>query len=164
MAGGMARGMDTQFYADDLNVGDSMPTLERRPTTVQLFRYCATTWNSHRIHFDKDYAASEGYPDVLVQSHLHGAFLTSLCTTFAGRKGRLERLSYAVRRFATPGDVLTLVGEVTESVPRDGGALLTLTVREVRQADDIVCADGSADVFLPSRPADSAKQLAGNDR
>jgi acyl dehydratase len=156
--------MDQQFFADDLQVGDSIPTLERRPSTVQLFRYCATTWNSHRIHFDKEYAASEGYPDVLVQSHLHGAFLTSLCTTLAGSRGRVERLSYSVRRFATPGDVLSLVGEVVESVPRKGGALLTISLREIRQSDVTVCADGSAEVFLPLRPTGSTEQPVGDDR
>lgn len=146
-----------QTYASDVEVGYRLPTLERRPTTVQLFRYCGVTWNSHRIHFDKDYAASEGYPDVLVQSHLHGAFLTSLVDVFAGQAGRIERLFYSVRRFATPGDVLHLDGEVTELIEHPDGVIVHLTIREWRPADDTVCAEGEAEVFLPHPIVDGGR-------
>lgn len=149
----------TQCYAEDVKEGQRLPTLERRPTHVQVFRYSAMTWNSHRIHFDKEYAASEGYPDVLVQSHLHGAFLTSLVDRFAGDAGQMRRLYYAVRRFAVPGDVLTLEGEVTRVEDVEGGRLVSIDIREVRAADHVVCAEGDADVFLPNRPTTN-----GHDR
>jgi hydroxyacyl-ACP dehydratase HTD2-like protein with hotdog domain len=149
-----------QRFAEDIAVGTELTPLEQRPTTVQLFRYCAMTWNSHRIHFDKDYAASEGYPDVLVQSHLHGAFLTSLCTKFAGEHGRVERLSYSVRRFAIPGDVLNCEGTVTSADEHEDGTAFTVEIREVRQGDGIVCARGEARIFFPSRAASPAGTAA----
>nr|BFE59247.1 hypothetical protein GCM10020063_037730 [Dactylosporangium thailandense] len=136
-------------FAGDVQVGDAIPPVEHRPTQVQLFRYCAVTWNAHRIHYDKDYAASEGYPDVLVQSHLHGAFLTSLCTGWMGEHGRLVRVQYSVRRFACPGDVLRCEGEVVRVEPADGGVVAHLSIREVRESDDVECARGEAEVFLP---------------
>jgi hydroxyacyl-ACP dehydratase HTD2-like protein with hotdog domain len=142
-----------QRYAEDVEVGQTLPPMERRPTSVQIFRYSGVTWNSHRIHYDKDYTASEGYPDVLVQSHLHGAFLTSLVDGFVGEGGRIVRLYYSVRRFATPGDVLTLEGAVVDVKMAEGGATLSLEIREVRKSDDTVCAQGDAEVFLPSRSA-----------
>ena len=140
-------------FAEDVRVGDHVPPAVHQPTVVQLFRYCATTWNSHRIHFDRDYAASEGYPNVLVQSHLHGAFLTSLCTEFAGERGHLVRLAYSVRRFACPGDVLRCEAAVTRVEPSDGGAIVALELREVRESDGVVCAQGEAEVYLPARGA-----------
>jgi hydroxyacyl-ACP dehydratase HTD2-like protein with hotdog domain len=149
-----------QRFAGDVTVGDELTPVEHTPTTVQLYRYCAVTWNSHRIHYDKDYAASEGYPDVLVQSHLHGAFLTSLCTRFAGEHGRVERLSYSVRRFAVPGDALTCEGVVTAAEERTDGTAFTLEIREVRKADDTVCARGEAAVFFPRRETAPAGQGA----
>jgi hydroxyacyl-ACP dehydratase HTD2-like protein with hotdog domain len=142
----------TQRYAEDVESGQALPSLERRPTHVQVFRYSAMTWNSHRIHFDKEYAATEGYPDVLVQSHLHGAFLTSLVDNFAGEAGEMRRVYYTVRRFAVPGDVLTLEGEVTGIEDVDGGRVCSLEIREVRGSDEVVCAQGNAEVFLPNRP------------
>jgi hydroxyacyl-ACP dehydratase HTD2-like protein with hotdog domain len=56
-------------------VGDALQQLVARPTSITLFRFSAVTWNPHRIHYDAPYAATEGYPGPLVQSHLHGAFL-----------------------------------------------------------------------------------------
>ncbi|WP_022957334.1 hypothetical protein [Spongiibacter tropicus] len=41
------------------------------PNRVDLFRFSAVTFNSHRIHYDKPYAVNEeGYPDLVV----HGPF------------------------------------------------------------------------------------------
>jgi hydroxyacyl-ACP dehydratase HTD2-like protein with hotdog domain len=139
--------------ADDVRVGDTIPPHTHCPTEVQLFRYCATTWNSHRIHFDRDYAASEGYPNVLVQSHLHGAFLTSLCTDWAGEQGRLVRLAYSVRRFACPGNVLRCEGTVVGIGTSGDGATVSLELREVRESDGVVCAQGEAEIYLPARGA-----------
>ncbi|MFD4351220.1 acyl dehydratase [Nocardia sp. NPDC058518] len=141
-------------FADDIEVGDAIPAVIHRPTEVQLFRYCAVTWNAHRIHFDAAYAESEGYPNVLVQSHLHGAFFTSLCTGWAGEHGDLRRLQYSVRRFACPGDLLAVRGTV-ESIDDsvDGGVLVRVELREVRESDGADCAIGDADIFLPHRSA-----------
>src|SRR5207342_1123589 len=97
--------------------GDRLPEQRHVPTRLQLFRYSSVTWNSHRIHFDPDYAAQEGYPDMLVQSHLHGAFLTSLCTDWHGVDGQLRGLGVTVKRFAVPGDVLVCGGVITKLEP-----------------------------------------------
>jgi len=41
------------------------------PTNVDLFRFSAATFNSHRIHYDAAYARDEeGYPDLVVQGPL----------------------------------------------------------------------------------------------
>lgn len=139
-------------FADGITVGTELAPATHRPTNVQLFRYCAVTWNAHRIHFDPDYAASEGYPGVLVQSHLHGAFLTGLCTDWMGLHGELRRLQYSVRRFACPGDELTCRGTVTSIDDSDpSGVVLTVDLREIRESDEVECAIGNADVFLPYR-------------
>jgi 3-methylfumaryl-CoA hydratase len=47
------------------------------PSEVTLFRYSALTFNSHRIHYDRDYAKNvEGYAGLVV----HGPLLaTQLC-------------------------------------------------------------------------------------
>ncbi|RJO75113.1 acyl dehydratase [Nocardia panacis] len=143
-----AAGSDLRFGA--VGIGDRLPELRNTPTRVQLFRYSAVTWNTHRIHFDSDYAAVEGYPDVLVQSHLHGAFLTRLCTDWMGARGRLTRLAVTVKRFAVPGDVLICAGTVTgvEKVD-DHSGLVHLGLEEIRESDATVCAVGTASVALP---------------
>lgn len=126
-----------------LNVGKSIPHLVVRPTEITLFRYSAVTWNPHRIHYDRDYAAAEGYPNVLVQGHLHGAWLLTAVKQWLGDRGRVVRFSWQNRHFAVPGDVLTISGEVAEV----DGRMVTINLRETNQ-DGTVCAPGQAVVEL----------------
>ncbi|MCG6857445.1 MAG: MaoC family dehydratase N-terminal domain-containing protein [Salaquimonas sp.] len=59
-----------------------------------LFRYSALTFNGHRIHYDKDYAASEGYPGLVV----HGPLLATLMVDLIWRNAPEAVLtSYAFR-------------------------------------------------------------------
>ena len=53
------------------------------PGPVQLFRFSAVTFNSHRIHYDLPYATGEeGYPGLVV----HGPFTAVKLLDFACRK------------------------------------------------------------------------------
>lgn len=136
----------------DVSVGDRLPSVRHVPTALDVFRFSAVTWNSHRIHYDLRYAQEEGYPDVLVQSHLHGAYLASLCTSWMGTNGILRSLSTSVRKFAVPGDVLECRGEV---VKKEGHSI-TVDLIEVRLSDCAECATGTARIEL-SRPNESSE-------
>jgi 3-methylfumaryl-CoA hydratase len=59
---------------------------------VLLFRYSALTYNAHRIHYDRDYARSEGYPGLLV----HGPLQALLMAELARRSG-LSASEYSYR-------------------------------------------------------------------
>lgn len=133
-------------WADDLIVGTALPLLVKEPTQVQLFRFSAVTWNPHRIHFDQAYAQTEGYGNVLVQSHLHGAFLIQAVMDWAGPHARLLAFRWQNRHLSMPGDELTVSGIVTE-IEDD---VATIELREENQ-DGRLCAPGWARVRLPRR-------------
>jgi 3-methylfumaryl-CoA hydratase len=40
---------------------------------VLLFRFSALTYNAHRIHYDRGYAQTEGYPGLVVHGPLQAA-------------------------------------------------------------------------------------------
>jgi 3-methylfumaryl-CoA hydratase len=42
---------------------------------VRLFRFSALTYNAHRIHYDLDYAVSEGYPGLVVHGPLQALLM-----------------------------------------------------------------------------------------
>lgn len=57
------------------------------PDAVQLFRFSALTFNSHRIHYDRDYARQvEGYPGLVVQGPLMATLLMDLCLRHCGQR------------------------------------------------------------------------------
>lgn len=96
-----------------LSVGDELPPAVRNASRVQLFLYSAATWNPHRIHYDVDYARTEGHPDIIVHGPLQGAWLTQYLTDWLGPQGRLEQLSWQNRASALPESDLTFRGRVT---------------------------------------------------
>ncbi len=48
------------------------------PSTVMLFRYSAAAFNSHRIHYDRDFALKEGYPGLVFHGPLTATLLLQL--------------------------------------------------------------------------------------
>jgi 3-methylfumaryl-CoA hydratase len=50
--------------------------IETSPTL--LFRFSALTYNGHRIHYDRDFARSEGYPGLVVHGPLQALAMGSL--------------------------------------------------------------------------------------
>lgn len=141
-----------QIYFENVEVGAQIPKLVNVPTTVTLFRFSAVTWNAHRIHYDREFARLEGHSDILVQAHLHGAYLTRMVMDWIGPLGRLLSIEWKNVAPAFPSDTLTCVGVVRAKV-RDG-ALNRVELELVeRNQDGEVCASGSADVALPARNA-----------
>ncbi|MFC3172667.1 hypothetical protein ACFOD9_00230 [Novosphingobium bradum] len=62
-----------------------------QPNAVNLFRFSAVTFNSHRIHYDLPYAqAEEGYPALVV----HGPFTAAKLAGLAERQGALRRFAF----------------------------------------------------------------------
>jgi len=133
-----------------LSTGTVLAPTSNETSVIQIFRYSAATWNTHRIHYDKDYAIKEGYPNVLVQSHLHGAFLAKYCTDLVGADGTLVDLSLRVRKFAVAGETLIVQGTV--SAVREGDearARVDLDLSETRASDGEVCVTGTATIDVP---------------
>ena len=63
-----------------------------------LFRYSAVTGNSHRIHYDQEYANQEGYPSLVV----HGPLQATLLAAFAMRYRKSRTLAEFVFRGRQP--------------------------------------------------------------
>lgn len=137
-------------YFEDVEVGQQLDALVKQPTALQLFRYSAVTWNAHRIHYERSYAESEGHPDVLVQAHLHGAFLVQAITAWMGPRARIVSFGWSNRGRAVPGDTLTCSGQVTAKRKAGDDCLVELTLEERNQRGEI-CAPAKATIALPTR-------------
>jgi len=134
--------MSAQRCIEDVRAGDELAPLMKNATRVQLFLFSAATNNPHRIHYDRDYAATEGHPDVLVHGPLQGAWLHQYVADWAGPLGRVLNLSWQNRGRAFPERELTFRGRVTAVTGNevsldvweedDGGAVLMPGTARVR--------------------------------
>ncbi|MBS1675902.1 MAG: acyl dehydratase [Actinobacteria bacterium] len=135
----------------EVGEGVGLPEIVREPTNVQLFAFSAVTWNPHRIHYDLTYARGvEGYPDVLVQSHLHACFLTQALRECLGADAAIVALGWRNRAIAVPGDRLTVGGTITAVVESAAELRLELELEERNQRGEI-CVNGQATVRLPRK-------------
>ena len=92
----------------------------KEPTTRQLVMYAGASGDFYEIHYDKDFAAEQGLPGVILHGALKSAYLGQLVTGWVGAEGRLLSLSVRYREMDVPGDVLTCRGTVVER-GRGGG-------------------------------------------
>lgn len=131
-----------------ITVGMTITPYQVCPNAIQLFRFSAATWNAHRIHYDTAYARSEGYPDILVQSHLHGCYLTNAVLRWAGRGARLRAFRWRNRHIAVADDTLIVTGTVTAVVGDGRGRVVEVGLEEHNARGDL-CVTGQAVVELP---------------
>jgi hydroxyacyl-ACP dehydratase HTD2-like protein with hotdog domain len=143
----------TDTTANAIAEGAAITPYRIVPGTVQLFRFSAATWNAHRIHYDTAYARTEGYPDVLVQSHLHGCFLANAVLAWAGADAELRALRWENRGIATAGTELTVTGTVTEVRVDDDRQVVAVELEE-RDQRGALCAPGRAVVASPRPESD----------
>lgn len=75
--------LDQKKSAPDAEI--NVPGQRIVPDPALLFRYSALTFNSHRIHYDRDYAVTEeGYPERVVHGPLQATLLMNLATARRG--------------------------------------------------------------------------------
>jgi len=138
--------MSTQRHTEDVAVGQAMAPMVKNASRAQLFLFSAATNNPHRIHYDREYAAVEGHPDLLVHGPLQGAWLSQFVTDWAGPAGRVIGLSWQNRGRAFPERELTFKGRVTAVA----GDEVTLEVWEEDESGAVLM-PGTARVRLPRR-------------
>jgi len=105
--------MPEQLYYEDVAVGDEITPLVKQPTTRQLVMWAGASGDYNPIHYDKDFAQSQGLPGVIVQGALAGCFLGQLITDWIGEQGVVSSFSCSYRGMNFPGEALTCRGKVT---------------------------------------------------
>jgi hydroxyacyl-ACP dehydratase HTD2-like protein with hotdog domain len=140
---------EAQRYFEDVAEGMELPPATREASRTQLFLFSAATWNPHRIHYDKDYAATESHPDVLVHGPLQGAWLAQYVTDWMGPRGRLLSIEWQNRGRAFPERKYTFHGRVATVDLAECTVTLEL---EERDPEGNVILPGRATVRLPRRP------------
>ena len=111
--------MPEQLYYEDIAIGDEITPLVKQPTTRQLVMWAGASGDYNPIHYDKDFAQSQGLPGVIVQGQLVGCFLGQLITNWIGEAGVVHSFSCSYRGMNFPGEVLTCRGKVIKKYIED---------------------------------------------
>ena len=142
--------MAEQIYYEDINVGDEIPKLVKNCTTQQLVMWAAGSGDMYPIHYDKDFAAGNGLPGVIVHGALKNAFLGQMLHDWVGEKGDIKRYGCQYRGMDVPGQDITCRGVITNKLPEGGQNLVALDIW-TEKPDGDKTTPGKATVILPSR-------------
>ena len=136
-----------QLRVSDVAVADQLPPMIKNASRAQLFLYSAASFNPHRIHYDRDYAAVEGHDDILVHGPLQGSWLTQYLTDWIGPLGRLRSVTWQNRASAFPDHDLTFTGEVV-AVDVETGEVQVELAESTTEGEILM--RGDATVVLPT--------------
>lgn len=127
-------------------VGQHIEPVVLQTDPVQLLRFGAATHNAHRIHYDPEYARTEGLDGPVVMAQLHGTLFYRAAAVFAGGPRAVVSVAWRNRAPAYVGCELVVTGVVRDIA--DG--LVTLDLAE--RSGDAVCAIGAAVVMRNTYP------------
>jgi 3-methylfumaryl-CoA hydratase len=110
-------------YPKAPDLGPPLASMSLLPDPVLLFRFSALTFNGHRIHYDRTYAAGvEGYADLVVHGPMQAMWMLNLASQVLG--GCPGRFAYRGQSPLTVGEPILVEAHQTS----DGG--LALRVRK----------------------------------
>jgi 3-methylfumaryl-CoA hydratase len=143
-AGSLAIEEEQDLVYRERGAGRTLPTAQPAPASAQwervvvpnavlLFRYSALTFNSHRIHYDRDYAmGEEGYAALVVQGPLTATLLLDLLRR-ALPTAQVARFEFRAIRPLLENLAVTLQGRLDGSRARlwalDGAGALAMDMQ-----------------------------------
>jgi len=132
---------------DTLGVGDELPTMTVDVTATRIVAGAIASRDFMPVHHDRDYAASQGAPDIFMNILSDTAYCSRFLTDWAGPDALVRRLSLRLGVPMFPGGTLVFTGTVT-GLDRDGDeGVATVGFRAVNDLGDHLT--GTADVGFP---------------
>jgi acyl dehydratase len=94
-------------------IGDALPTLTVDMTATRIVAGAIATRDFMPVHHDRDYAQSQGAPDIFMNILSTNAYCSRYLTDWAGPDAFVRRLSLRLGVPVFPGSTLTFSGSVT---------------------------------------------------
>ena len=137
-------------YADDVNVGQTLPDLVKGPIRqIQLTRYAGASGDFNPIHQDDEFAKAAGMGGVFGHGMLTMGFVAQCVTDWAGA-GSVKKIGVRFAGLVRLKDVITCKGRVLSKSSQDGVSLVELELSAENQKGEKVVT-GKATVALPAR-------------
>lgn len=128
--------MIKELSFEDLQEGDVLPALIKKPSKKQLVMWAGASGDFNPIHYDKDFALGRGLEGVIVHGQLSACFLGQMLTDWAGEKAAVRKFSVSYKGMNYPGQTITCKGVVKRKIEEEGKKLIHVDMCVENEAGD----------------------------
>ena len=132
-------------------VGDELPEVALPMTATHIAAGAIATRDFMPVHHDRDYANSQGAPDIFMNIISTNAYCTRYLTDWAGPDAMLKRLAIRLGVPVFPGSTLTFTGTVSGVRPDGDTTEVDVDFRAANDLGDH--ATGTATLRCPAGAA-----------
>jgi len=134
-----------------VRVGDALPTLTFDVTATRIVAGAIATRDFMPVHHDRDFAATQGAPDIFMNILSDNGYCSRYLTDWAGPDAMLRRIALRLGVPAFAGSTLTLSGSVTGVECGGDEALIEVALSGINDLGEHV--GGTAALTFPAVPA-----------
>jgi acyl dehydratase len=98
---------------ESISVGDELPPLEVAMTATRIVAGALASRDFMPVHHDREYANSQGAPDIFMNILSTNAYCSRFLTDWAGPEAMIKRLAIRLGVPVFPTSVLRFTGRVT---------------------------------------------------
>lgn len=136
-------------YYEDVNVGDSIPTLTKHPTRRQLVKWAGAAREFWEMHYDDQFAKDHGLEGVIVHGMLNNSFLCTMMLNWGGPNSMIRSFKGQNRSIVLVDKDVVCTGTVIGKREENGAHLVDCKVKASCEGKDSVL--GEITIELPSR-------------
>lgn len=114
-----------------VSIGDELPAMEIEVTPTVVVAGAIATRDFMPVHHDRDYARSQGAPDIFMNILSDTAYCSRFLTDWAGPDAVIRRLAIRLGVPMFPGSRMRYTGTVTSIEPADGETVVGVAFRAV---------------------------------
>jgi len=130
-----------------VKVGDPITPMTIDVTATVVVAGAVATRDFMPVHHDRDYASSQGSPNIFMNILSDNGFASRFLTDWAGPEAMVRKIAIRLGVPAYAGSKLEYTGTVTGTSQADGEGLVEVAFRAVNDQGDHV--SGTAVVGLP---------------
>ena len=136
---------------NSIRVGDEITPMHINVTATVVVAGAIATRDFMPVHHDRDYAASQGAPDIFMNIMTDNAYCSRFLTDWAGPDAMITNLAIRLGVPVFPGHTLTYTGSIT-ALRRDGDlGVVEVELRAMNELGEHV--GGTATLNLPGSSA-----------
>ena len=136
-----------------IRVGDAITSMTIDVTATVVVAGAIATRDFMPVHHDRDYAATQGSPNIFLNIMTDNGYCSRFLTDWAGPEAMVRKVAIRLGVPAYAGSTLHYTGSVTGKSEQDGEGLVEVEFRATNDQGDHL--SGTAVVGLPLRGAQS---------